>query len=72
MSKKALVLLNMGAARNKDELEVFLRNMFNDENIITFKNDTIRSMFASLLVYSRLDKVWDNYKTIRGCRRWRW
>ena len=66
MSKKALVLLNMGAARNKDELEVFLRNMFNDKNIITFRNDTIRSMFASLLVYSRLDKVWDNYKTIGG------
>lgn len=66
MSKKALVLLNMGAARNKDELEVFLRNMFNDKNIITFKNDTIRSMFASLLVYSRLNKVWDNYKTIGG------
>lgn len=66
MSKKALVLLNMGAARNKDELEVFLRNMFNDKNIITFKNDTIRSMFASLVVYSRLNKVWDNYKTIGG------
>ncbi len=66
MSKKALVLLNMGAARSKDELEVFLRNMFNDKNILTFKNDTIRSMFASLIVSMRLNKAWDNYKEIGG------
>jgi len=66
MSKKALVLLNMGAARSKDELEVFLTNMFNDKNIITFKNETIRSMFASLIVTMRLNKVWDNYQSING------
>jgi len=66
MSKKALVLLNMGAARSKDELEVFLTNMFNDKNILTFKNDTVRSMIASLIVAMRLNKVWDNYKDIGG------
>ena len=66
MSRKALVLLNMGAARSKDELEVFLRNMFNDKNILTFKNDTVRSMLASLIVTLRLNKVWDNYKEIDG------
>ena len=64
--KKALVLLNMGAARNKDELEVFLTNMFNDKNILTFKNDTVRSMIASLIVTMRLNKVWDNYEQIGG------
>ena len=37
--KKALVLLNMGGARNKEELEMFLRNMFNDKNILTIKSD---------------------------------
>lgn len=66
MSKKALVLLNMGAARSKDELEVFLTNMFNDKNILMFKNDTVRSMLASLIVTLRLNKVWDNYKEIGG------
>ena len=66
MSKKALVLLNMGAARSKDELEVFLTNMFNDKNIVTFENDTIRSMLASLIVTLRLNKVWDNYDKIGG------
>lgn len=66
MSKKALVLLNMGAARNKDELEVFLMNMFNDKNILTFKNTTLRSMLASLIVSIRLNKVWANYEEIGG------
>ena len=66
MSKKALVLLNMGAARNKEELEVFLTNMFNDKNILTFKSKTIRSMLASLIVTLRLNKAWKNYEDIGG------
>jgi len=66
MTKKALVLLNMGAARNKDELEVFLTNMFNDKNIIRFKNDTVRSMIASLIVTMRLNKAWNQYEVIGG------
>lgn len=64
--KKALVLLNMGGARGKDELEVFLRNMFNDENILTIKNTTARSMLASLIVTLRLNKAWKNYEQIGG------
>jgi len=56
----------MGAARSKDELEVFLTNMFNDQNILTLKNDTIRSMLASLIVTLKLNKGWDNYKKIGG------
>ncbi len=64
--KKALVLLNMGAARSKDELEVFLRNMFNDENILTINNTTIRSMIASFIVMTRLNKAWKNYEEIGG------
>ena len=35
-NKKALVLLNMGGARNKAELKMFLTNMFNDKNILKF------------------------------------
>ncbi|MEA2019576.1 MAG: ferrochelatase [Campylobacterota bacterium] len=66
MKRKALVLLNMGAARNKDELEVFLTNMFNDKNILTMKNDTIRSIIASFIVTARLNKAWENYEEIGG------
>ncbi|MEA2050078.1 MAG: ferrochelatase [Campylobacterota bacterium] len=64
--RKALVLLNMGAARNKDELKVFLQNMFNDKYILTIKNETIRSMIAFLIVSFRLDSAWENYEQIGG------
>jgi ferrochelatase len=66
MEKKALVLLNMGGARSKDELEVFLRNMFNDKNILTIGNNTLRSMIAYFIVTMRLDKAWENYEQIGG------
>lgn len=64
--KKALVLLNMGGPRNKEELEMFLRNMFNDKNILTMKSDLLRSMIASLIVFSRINVAWENYKLIGG------
>ncbi len=63
---KALVLLNMGGARSKDELGTFLRNMFNDKNILTIKNNTIRSMVASIIVTLRHNKAWENYEQIGG------
>ncbi len=63
-NKKALVLLNMGGARSKDELKMFLTNMFNDRNIITVKNDLIRKMIAYFIVSRRLDSAWENYKLI--------
>jgi ferrochelatase len=63
---KALVLLNMGAARSKDELKVFLLNMFNDKNILSIKNNTLRSIIASLIVMLRHDKAWKNYEEIGG------
>lgn len=64
--KNALVLLNMGGPRNKEELELFLRNMFNDKNILTMKSDLLRSMIASLIVYSRKNSAWENYEAIGG------
>jgi len=66
LKKKALVLLNMGGARSKEELEVFLRNMFNDKNILTINNETIRSIVASFIVMTRLNSAWKNYEEIGG------
>jgi len=63
---KALVLLNMGAARNKNELETFLLNMFNDENILNIKSSFLRSILASFIVMLRHEKAWENYKLIGG------
>ena len=63
-NKKAIVLLNMGGARNKAELKMFLTNMFNDKNIITVKNSIIRKMIAFFITTSRLDSAWKNYEEI--------
>jgi len=62
--KKALVLLNMGGARNKNELKMFLTNMFNDKNILTIKSNFFRSILAKIIVTSRLDSAWKNYEEI--------
>jgi len=62
--KKALVLLNMGGARNKNELEMFLTNMFNDKNILTIKSDFLRSLLAKIIVTTRKDSAWKNYEEI--------
>jgi ferrochelatase len=63
---KALVLLNMGGARNKKELKEFLLNMFNDKNILSINNNYIRSKIASLITTNRLDEAWTNYEQIGG------
>jgi len=61
---KAIVLLNMGGARNKNELKIFLTNMFNDENILTIKSALIRKIVASIIVNKRLEIAWENYEQI--------
>lgn len=63
---KALVLLNMGGARSKDELRTFLIGMFNDKNILTMKSDNLRAKIACFITNSRLDEAWENYELIGG------
>ena len=50
--KKALILLNMGGPNNLSEVEVFLKNMFNDPFILGVKSDFWRSVLAALIVKS--------------------
>ena len=63
---KAVILLNMGAPNNLGEVELFLKNMFNDENIITVKNKLLRKFIAFMIVTSRKKVAIDNYKQIGG------
>ena len=63
--KKAIILLNMGGARNADELKDFLYNMFKDKRIIS---SPIRHILAPLISNLRYKKVWENYKSIGGSR----
>ena len=64
--KKAIVYLNMGAPHNLDEVELFLKNMFNDKNIITVKSNLIRSLIASIIVFFRKKEAKENYKKLGG------
>src|SRR5574344_386073 len=65
--KRALILLNMGGARDKDELKMFLTNMFNDENILTIKSSFLRKIIAFMITKRRLDDAWKNYELIGNC-----
>jgi len=56
----------MGGPNNLDEVEVFLKNMFNDKNIITVKSDLLRSFIAFMIVTSRKKEAQSNYKKIGG------
>ncbi len=62
---KAVILMNMGGASNLDEIEVFMRNMFNDHRIIGAP-PFIRSRLSEYITASRLDEVRENYEKIGG------
>jgi ferrochelatase len=63
---QAVVFLNMGGPNNLDEVEVFLKNMFNDKNIITVKSDRLRSFIADMIARFRGEEARENYKLIGG------
>ena len=65
--KKALILLNMGGPNNLSEVEVFLKNMFNDPFILGVKSDFWRSVLAALIVRSRAAAARSNYEKLGGC-----
>ena len=64
--KKALILLNMGGPNNLSEVEIFLKNMFNDPFILGVKSDFWRSVLAALIVRSRAAAARSNYEKLGG------
>jgi len=62
---KALLLLNMGGPNNVDEVELFLRNMFADKNILSM-NPYIRKLVANIIINKRLEEVKENYGLLGG------
>lgn len=64
--KKALILLNMGGPNNLSEVEIFLKNMFNDPFILGVKSDFWRSFLAALIVKSRTASARSNYEKLGG------
>jgi len=63
---RAIILLNMGAPRDLDEVELFLKNMFNDKNIITVKSDLLRSLISFAITKSRQKEAKSNYAKLGG------
>ena len=56
----------MGGANNLDEVEIFLKNMFRDPNILMIKNSFFRNIVGKLIVAKRKNEAKENYKLIGG------
>jgi len=63
--KSAIVLMNMGGPNNIDEVDVFLKNMFNDKYIIGAPQP-IRAMIGWLIRKKRLKEATHNYNLLGG------
>ena len=66
MKKEAVILLNMGGPNNLDEVEMFLKNMFNDKNILTMKSNLLRKMVGGLIVFNRTESSQEIYRQLGG------
>ena len=66
MVKEAVVLLNMGGPNSLEEVGLFLRNMFNDANILRIKNRYLRAMVANLIVARREQAAQQTYQALGG------
>jgi ferrochelatase len=63
--KNAIVLFNMGGPNNLSEVDLFLKNMFNDKYIIGAPKP-IRSMIGWIIRKKRLKEATHNYELLGG------
>lgn len=66
MKKEALLLLNMGGPNNLEEVEMFLKNMFNDKNILTMKSDLLRKFVGGMITFTRTESSQEIYRQLGG------
>lgn len=66
MKKEAIVLLNMGGPNNLNEVEMFLKNMFADKNILTMKSNLVRKIVGGLIVFNRTESSQEIYRRLGG------
>jgi len=66
MAKEAIVLLNMGGPNNLEEVEVFLKNMFADKNILTMKSNLLRKFIGGMIVFTRTESSQEIYRELGG------
>lgn len=63
---KLVLFLNMGGATSKNECKMFLKNMFNDYNILPIKSPFLRYLVAFLITNLRSLQMQKNYEKIGG------
>ncbi|HFU74266.1 MAG TPA: ferrochelatase [Helicobacteraceae bacterium] len=66
MKKNAVILLNMGGPNNLHEVELFLKNMFNDPNILTMKSGLLRKFIAGSITFMRTESSQEIYRQLGG------
>jgi ferrochelatase len=66
VKKEAIILLNMGGPNNLNEVEMFLKNMFADKNILTMKSNLVRKMVGGLIVFNRAESSQEIYRKLGG------
>ncbi|MDA7817483.1 ferrochelatase [Sulfurimonas sp.] len=66
MKKEAVILLNMGGPNNLAEVEVFLKNMFSDKNILTMKSNLLRSFIGGMITFTRTESSQEIYRELGG------
>jgi len=66
VAKEAIILLNMGGPNNLSEVEMFLKNMFNDENILTMKSNILRKIIATSIIFFKTESSQEIYRKLGG------
>lgn len=66
MAKEAVILLNMGGPNNLEEVEIFLKNMFADKNILTIKSNLLRKFVGGMITFTRTESSQDIYRQLGG------
>ncbi len=56
----------MGGPNNLNEVEMFLKNMFADKNILTMKSDLLRKFVGGLIVFNRAESSQEIYRKLGG------
>ena len=66
MAKEAVILLNMGGPNNLEEVEMFLKNMFSDKNILTMKSNLLRKFVGGMITFTRTESSQEIYRELGG------
>lgn len=65
--KLGIVLMNLGGPTHEDNVRIFLKNLFQDEDIIKMGGGVTQKLFANLISKFRAPSVAEDYKEINGC-----